>query len=64
MTLTHTSMNPNNINLTQVSVLHGELQGIDRDRVMNEFRQGISKVIVATSVFYRVSQSQYTAIDT
>ena len=37
----------------EVSVLHGELQGVDRDHVMNDFRQGISKVLITTNALAR-----------
>lgn len=37
----------------EVSVLHGELQGTDRDRVMNDFRQGVSKVLITTNALAR-----------
>jgi ATP-dependent RNA helicase DDX19/DBP5 len=37
----------------EVSVLHGELQGIDRDMVMNDFRQGVSKVLITTNALAR-----------
>lgn len=37
----------------QVSTLHGELQAQDRDRVMEEFRSGRSKVLITTNALAR-----------
>jgi ATP-dependent RNA helicase DDX19/DBP5 len=37
----------------EISVLHGGLQGIDRDIVMSDFRKGKSKVLITTNVLAR-----------
>lgn len=37
----------------EVSVLHGDLEGIERDRVMAEFRAGRTKVLITTNALAR-----------
>lgn len=37
----------------EVSVLHGDLQGSQRDQVMNEFRSGHTKVLITTNALAR-----------
>ncbi|KAJ3026782.1 UNVERIFIED_CONTAM: RNA helicase required for poly(A+) mRNA export [Siphonaria sp. JEL0065] len=36
-----------------VSLLHGSLDGVERDRVIDEFREGKSKVLITTNVLSR-----------
>lgn len=37
----------------QVSILHGDLQSQDRDRLIDDFREGRSKVLITTNVLAR-----------
>lgn len=37
----------------QVSSMHGEMQQKERDEIMNEFRQGSSRVLITTDVWAR-----------
>ncbi|AAS51304.2 ACR078Wp [Eremothecium gossypii ATCC 10895] len=37
----------------QVSILHGDLQSADRDRLIGDFREGRSKVLITTNVLAR-----------
>ncbi|SMN17875.1 similar to Saccharomyces cerevisiae YOR046C DBP5 Cytoplasmic ATP-dependent RNA helicase of the DEAD-box family [Maudiozyma saulgeensis] len=37
----------------QVSILHGDLQSHDRDRLIDDFREGRSKVLITTNVLAR-----------
>ena len=33
-----------------IGILHGRMKGVEKDRVMREFRDGIIKVLIATTV--------------